>query len=116
MKEQRNHPDALESDPTPELTRQSPEFIRLQLCYSVGSKATIYFSSLPDKLSALKVTVLDAPEAHGFITPGGGWSLIYIPRGEENTARSYRVKVRKFRRRKLTYLRLDEAVSIKLGW
>jgi hypothetical protein len=110
------HPGSLESDPTLEPTCQSPEFIRLQLCYCLGSKVTIYFSSFLGKPSALKVTVLDGPEAHGFITPSGGWSLVYIPRGEENTAVSYRVKVRKFRRRKLTYLRLDEAVSIKLGW
>lgn len=109
---------AIERCPDVEVEQQSKEFIRLQASRLVGAKVTVYFPSFVGKgnHSVWRGTLLDAPEAHGFVTPGGGWSLIYIPRGEDNTEFSYRVKARRERRRKISWLRLDDAVAIKMGW
>lgn len=107
-------PDSsLEKYPDPEPSQQSVDFIRHLLTLSVGGKVTINYAASTGGLSSIQVTVLDLPDWHGFITAGGGWSLIYY---RDDAAPSYRVKVRKYRRRRITYLRLDDVHSVKFGW
>jgi hypothetical protein len=48
--------------------------------------------------------IIAEPEPHGFVTPGGGWSLY----GPEGYVRSWRVRFRHDRKRRDVYLRLDD--------
>lgn len=105
---------------------QTPDQIRDQITRSIGAEATLYYLALDGVTNlANRVTVLSAPEPHGFITPAGRWAL-YCPGNWEQRDKtipdgcgykpSYRFLARRIRHKKKVWIRLDDVTGFKFGW